>query len=146
MNLDLNNNDFILGVFAAADPDLEVDSVASGSFEHGGGSIGYEWRLISHSSLDARVLVLANSEDGIEWKGELSKTTPLAITEALVAPFRQGEMGGLSTLACVLTNGEAAVNPKFVSKRLIVRAISEGCAILGEPFDAKLWATRVGFK
>jgi hypothetical protein len=76
MNLELNNNDCIFGDFTAEDPHLEVDSVVSGSFEHGGGSTGYEWRLISHSSLDARVLDLANSEDGIEWKGELSKTNP----------------------------------------------------------------------
>lgn len=146
MTINLTNNDFILGVLAAADPDLRINRVASGSFEHGGGCIGFDWQLISHSELDVRVLVLTNSEDGIEWKGELSKATPLAITEALVGPFRQGEMGGLSTLACVLTNGDATVNPQFVSKRLIVEAISEGRAILGEPFDANPWATRVGFK
>jgi hypothetical protein len=84
MNLDLNNNDFILGVLAAADPDLRVDWVAVGSMDHAGGVVGYEWQLISHSSLDVRVLVLANSEDGIDWKSELSKTTPLATAEALV--------------------------------------------------------------
>ena len=84
MNLNLNNNDFVLGVLAATDPDLRVDWVAVGSMDHAGGVVGYEWQLISQSSLDVRVLVLANSEDGIDWKSELSKTTPLATAEALV--------------------------------------------------------------
>lgn len=35
MIISLTNNDFILCVLAAADPDLRVDWVASGSFEMG---------------------------------------------------------------------------------------------------------------
>lgn len=125
MNLDLTNNDFILGVLAAADADLRVDWIASGSFVHAGGSVGYEWRLITHAKLDVHLLVLINSEGGVEWKCELPGITKDQVTEGLIGPFREGAMGGLESLALLLTSDGVSVNKRWLSKRLITRAISE---------------------
>lgn len=146
MNLNLNNNDFILGVLAGADPDLRVDWVAVGNMDHAGGFVGYEWRLITHAELDVHRLVLVNSEGGVEWKGDLSGITKREITEGLISPFRKGDKGELQDLACLLTSEGASVNKRWVSKPLLVRAVSEGCEGLQEPFDGQQWAKAVGFK
>ena len=146
MNLNFNNNDFILGVLAATDPGLRVDWVAVGSMDHAGGVVGYEWQLITHAELEVHLLILVNSEGGIEWKGDLSGITKKEITEGLIAPFRGGDKGELQDLACLLTSEGAAVNKRWVSKPLLVRAVSEGCEGLQEPFDEQQWAKAVGFK
>ena len=125
MNLNLNNDDFILGVLAAADPDLRVDWVAVGSIDHVGGFVAYEWQLITHAKLDVHLLVLINSEGGVEWKCELPGITKDQVTEGLIGPFREGAMGGLESLALLLTSDGVSVNKRWLSKRLITRAISE---------------------
>jgi hypothetical protein len=146
MTLDLTNGDFLLGVLASSDAELVVEWVATGSENHVGGSVSYEWRLISTTELDVHVLVLVNSEGGIEWKGELPGITKHQITEGLIGPFRGGAMGGMEALALLLTSDGASVNKRWLSKRLITRAISEELRHLPETFDKNKWAKRIGLK
>jgi hypothetical protein len=144
--LDLTNNDFLLGVLAAFESELRVEWVATGSMEHSGGFVGFVWQLISQAELDVYVLVLFNSEGGIEWKGELPGITKSQVTEGLIGPYRGGAMGGLLNLALLLTGESASVNTRWISKRLLSQAIRDGLKDLPESFDKNRWSKRVGFK
>jgi hypothetical protein len=145
MKLDFDNDDFILGLLAAKEePSLWIEWVATGCFEHSSGCIFYEWQLISVGDLDVHVLVLKNSEGGVEWKCKLSGITKTEVTNGMIDPFRAGEMGGLPALDRILTGQNVSVSKKWVSKPLLVRAIKEGRKGQPERFLASEWAERVG--
>ncbi len=145
MTITLDNDDFIRGVLAAQNDNLRIERVALGSIDHIGGYLGYEWFLITHDDLNLRVLVLTNSEGGVEWKMELTTKTKRHITENLVYPFRTGQLGGLASLANILNGEGAALNRRQVSKAVLVELVRQASKNNVEKFNVTKWAKTLRF-
>lgn len=143
MTIKLDNEDFVLGAIAAKTDELQVEWLASGSYN----TVGFEWYLITSDDLQS-IIALHDPEGGsVTSSEEFEFTDKEDLTERLIQTIQSNAAEDLDTaVAIILGESDASVNPKFVHKDSLLQFIQRGMAQLNCEFDPKKWEKQVGFK
>jgi len=143
MTIKLDNEDFVLGAIAAKSDELQVEWLASGSYN----TVGFEWYLITSDDHQS-IIALHDPEGGsVTSSEEFEFTDKEDLTERLIQTIQLNAAKDLDTaVAIILGESDASVNPKFVHKDSLLQFIQRGMAQLNSEFDPKKWEKQVGFK
>ncbi len=142
----LNNDDFIAGAVAAACGGLEVDAVASGSYD----AFSYHWHRIYDPDSDECMVVLmgdpTENPDTVSSRELCQPGDKAGFTRAFLKTV---QFGGNEELAhflfIILILDEGWVDAKWLDAKLLKDVLEKGAAELGQEFDFNAWAKQHGF-
>ncbi len=134
-------DDFLAGVVAASEMDLKVSLLAAGQLE----ATSYASYLVDRSHGEERIMLLADEDpnSGLTTITHREDVTNLEKDELTKKFLSLWDMKPIDW-AVILSEGQ--VNFTLLDQDIMTSAVAEGCKELGHAFDAKQWATKVGYQ
>jgi hypothetical protein len=134
-------NDFLAGAIATSAIDLGVYILASGTME----ATSYAWYLVDRGYGEERVMLLADQDPEI---GLPTVTHREDVTDCNAAELTKKflSLWDMSPMNWAIILGEGQVNFSLLDRDLMAVTVAEGFKELGRAFDAKQWATKVGYQ
>lgn len=139
----LNNDDFIAGAVAAGCGELEVDAVASGSYD----ATSYHWyRIYDPDSEECMVVLMGDPAETVSSRESCQSGDKASFTRAFLKTL---QFGGNEEFAhfwfIILIEDDGWVDAKWLDAELLKAVLEKGAAELGAEFDFNAWAKQHGF-
>jgi hypothetical protein len=135
MKTPLNNAEYIAGVLAAANGDIEVKPVASGHYE----PTAFHWYRVYDPSSDECRVVLAGNDDTIVFCEPCSPDDKSDFTKAFLRTLRFGG-GEVDPTLWLVVLDEGVVNPEWIDLEILRPVLEKGAAELQTDFNFDVWA------
>jgi len=134
------NDDFLAGVVASSKMDLEISLLASGQME----ATSYAWYLVDRDYGEERVMLLVDTDPDsrlitVTHRQDVTDCDKVEMTKKFLSLWDMKP----TDWAVILSEGQ--VNFSLLDQDLIVSTIAEGFKELGHDFNAKQWASKVGY-
>jgi hypothetical protein len=135
------NDDFLAGVVASSEMDLEVSLLASGQLE----ATSYAWYLVDRDYGEERVMLLADRDldtrlISVTHREDVTDCDAAELTKKFLSLWDMKPM----TWAIIL--GEGQVNFSLFDRDIMAATVAEGFKELGQPFDGEKWMKNVSFR
>jgi hypothetical protein len=135
------NDDFLAGVVASSEMDLEVSLLASGQLE----ATSYAWYLVERDYGEERVMLLADRDldtrlISVTHREDVTDCDAAELTKKFLSLWDMKPM----TWAIIL--GEGQVNFSLLDRDIMAATVAEGFKELGQPFDGEKWMKNVSFR
>jgi hypothetical protein len=133
-------DEFLAGVIAASEMDLNVSLLASGRLE----ATSYAWYLVDRDYGEERVMLLVDTDPEsrlttVTSRQDVTDCDKVEMTKKFLSLWDMKP----TDWAVILSDGQ--VNFALLDQELMTSAVAEGFKELGHAFDAKQWASKVGY-
>ncbi len=134
-------DDFLAGVIAGSEMDLKVSLLASGQME----ATSYAWYLVDRDHGEERVMLLVDTDPDsrqttVTHREDVTDCDKAEMTKKFLSLWDMKP----TDWAVILSDGQ--VNFTLLDQELMSSTVAEGCKELGRTFDAKQWASKVGYQ
>ena len=135
------NDDFLAGVVASSEMDLEISLLASGQLE----ATSYAWYLVDRDYGEERVMLLVDKDPesrltSVTNREDVTDCDKVEMTKKFLSLWDMKP----TDWAVILSDGQ--VNFALLDQELMTSTVAEGFKELGHAFDAKEWVSKVGYK
>jgi hypothetical protein len=135
------NDDFLAGVVASSEMDLEISLLASGQLE----ATSYAWYLVDRDYGEERVMLLVDKDPesrltSVTNREDVTDCDKVEMTKKFLSLWDMRPIDW----AAILSDGQ--VNFALLDQELMTSTVAEGFKEPGQPFDAKQWVSKVGYK
>jgi hypothetical protein len=134
-------DEFLAGAVAHSQGDVQVSVVAFGQLE----ATSYAWYLVDRDCGEERIMVLVDREPGmglttVTRREDVTDCGKVNLTKKFLCLWDMKP----TDWAVILSDGQ--VNFTLLDRDLMAATVAEGFKELGRAFDAKQWATKVGYQ
>jgi hypothetical protein len=134
------SDDFLAGVIAPSTMDLKVSLLASGQME----ATSYAWYLVDRDYGEERAMLLADQDPDtrlptVTHREDVTDCDAAELTKKFLSLWDITPMDW----AIILREGQ--VNFSLLDRDLLTEKITKGFKELGHAFNAKQWASKVGY-
>ena len=134
-------DDFLAGVVASSQMDLNMSLLASGQME----ATSYTWYLVDRDYGEERVMLLVDTDPDLRLttvthRKDVTDCDKAEMTKEFLSLWDMKP----TDWAVILSDG--LVNFTLLDRDLMAVTVAEGFKELGRAFDAKQWATKVGYQ
>jgi hypothetical protein len=133
-------DDFLAGAIARSLMDLKVSLLASGQME----ATSYDWYLVDRDYGEERVMLLADQDPEtrlptVTHREDVTDCDAAELTKKFLSLWDMKPMDW----AIILREGQ--VNFSLLDRDIMAATVAEGFKELGHAFNAKQWASKVGY-
>jgi hypothetical protein len=133
-------DEFLAGVIAASEMDLNVSLLASGQLE----ATSYAWYLVDRDYGEERVMLLVDKDPesrltSVTNREDVTDCDKVEMTKKFLSLWDMMP----TDWAVILSEGQ--VNFALLDQELMTSTVAEGFKELGQPFDAEKWTKNVSF-
>ena len=135
------NDDFLGGAIASSESDLKVTLLASGQLE----ATSYAWYLVDRNYGEERVVLLADTDPDsrlttVTHREDVTDCDKAEMTKRFLSLWDMKP----ADWAVILSDGQ--VNFTLLDQEITTSTVAEGFKELGHVFDARQWASKVGYE
>jgi hypothetical protein len=134
------NDDFLAGVVASSEMNLEVSLLASGQLE----ATSYAWYLVDRNYGEERVMLLVDNDPEsplttVTSRQDVTDCDKVEMTKKFLSLWDMKP----TDWAVILSDGQ--VNFALLDQEHMTSTVAEGVKELGQPFDAEKWTQTVSY-
>jgi hypothetical protein len=132
------NDDFLAGVVASSEMDLEISLLASGQLE----ATSYAWYLVDRDYGEERVMLLVDKDPesrltSVTNREDVTDCDKVEMTKKFLSLWDMKP----ADWAVIFSEGQ--VNFSFLDRDLMAATVGEGFKELGQPFEPRAWVKKV---